>query len=571
MELIRAESLPVVSVDVDALMESAAVMRETGSSIAERGLRMRERWKGLADAFETPDTPKLLSGMADVEAATSDFGTATGRIGDILGQLAESLGGAERRLRTLRDEVDDLHRAVAAYRLSVGGESTSPAGADAAGDGGSGIAWGPGQYAWNAGLISERDRLRLLIDQAMDEATRDLRAIEDPVGVRLAGFAPTASPLAPSWRAKQRDFENTLALTLLERLLTAGDAEAIADLLARHPDWVRHLEEHPPAPAAVARWWSDPDAPPREALITGAALVVGALGGVPAMTRARANRALASERIVKLRRRMQLLDGGGRPVNPQLSDAESIARHAEQRDLQREIAYLDLVVNGDVNLYLYRPERGEIIEILGDPDAAVAIVSFMPGTNTTMGSFYDPAQRNGGKQGITALTKWQADNAPVAGFVVKQGAFPQLDPATLSTGPQNNDMAERLGASYARFATELHAVAPRIPVVSVEHSFGSAVGGVAETRGAKFHSRIMLAGIGMTADWKPDPETKHYAMQAPNDINRHLDEVQVGNWGYQISPTVENGVVDWTAACRALRLGRHWWPPSLPRGRSLSM
>lgn len=104
-------------------------------------------------------------------------------------------------------------------------------------------------------------------------------------------------------------------------------------------------------------------------------------------------------------------------------------------------------------------------------------------------------------------------------------------------------MAESLGASYARFAGELHVVAPGTPTISVEHSFGSAVGGVAETLGANFHSRFLLAGIGMTAEYAPDPKTRKYSMQASNDTNRNFDGAQLGNWGYAVAPTRANSVI----------------------------
>jgi len=132
----------------------------------------------------------------------------------------------------------------------------------------------------------------------------------------------------------------------------------------------------------------------------------------------------------------------------------------------------------------------------------------------------------------------------VAGFVVKQGEFPQLNADIIGTGPQNNDMMESLGHSYAQFTFELEAIAPGTPLVSVEHSAGSAAGGAAEMAGAHFDSRISLAGIGMTDEWKRQPETDYYAMQAPNDINKNFDGAQAWNWGYAIKPVEENGFTE---------------------------
>lgn len=210
------------------------------------------------------------------------------------------------------------------------------------------------------------------------------------------------------------------------------------------------------------------------------------------------------------------------------------------------IDYLQRVVDGDVQLYLWRPDKDEVIEMFGNPDTADVIMSFMPGTNTTMDSFYTATATTG----ITALTRWEVENAragtSVAGLVVKQGAFPQLGGNIFATGPQNNDMAEELGAKYADFAAGIHVITPGTPVVSVEHSFGSSVGGVAETQDAGFHTRITLSGIGMTSDYGPSLDTDHYAMRSPNDIldQLHVKETQIFNWGYQHAPTPENGFTE---------------------------
>ena len=156
---------------------------------------------------------------------------------------------------------------------------------------------------------------------------------------------------------------------------------------------------------------------------------------------------------------------------------------------------LQRVVDGDVQLYLWRPDKDEVIEMFGNPDTADVIMSFMPGTNTTMDSFYTATATTG----ITALTRWEVENADpriqAAGFVVKQGVFPQLGGNIFATVPQNNDMPEELGAKYADFAAGIHVITPGTPVLSVEHSFGSSVGGVAETQDAGFHTRITLSGM----------------------------------------------------------------------------
>lgn len=300
-------------------------------------------------------------------------------------------------------------------------------------------------------------------------------------------------------------------------------------------------------PALVAAAWAKLSATRRAEILAESPGVLGALGGIPALVRAQANRAGAAAAVKAIDAELAALRARGpgtqstQPYAAQSAAADHLTR---LRELEAQRAYLQRVIDGDVQLYAYDPEAGVIIEMFGDPATAGAILSFMPGTNTTMDSFYSATAQSG----ITAMTRWEVTHAdpraPIAGFVVKQGDFPQLGGNIFATGPQNNDMAEALGAKYLGFASELRAVAPGVPVVSVEHSFGSAVGGHAETAGAGFEARVMLAGIGMTSDWQRDESTRHFAMQAPNDVNRHLDGFQVLNWGYAHTPSASNGIAE---------------------------
>lgn len=342
-------------------------------------------------------------------------------------------------------------------------------------------------------------------------------------------------------------------LEVLSRL-TGADMRL---LLASNPDLLDRL--HKASPDDVAEWWAgmsppetDERSPQQELLIENLPAFIGALGGLPAAARVAANRIVAIQRLAALRQQIDKLHSDGPPAYPtttygaeyEVTPAGEATWQAKIDELQLELDYLERVESGDVQLYLFDPEREHIIEMFGDPDTAKSTLSFMPGTNTTMESFYRTDEHR-----ITALAEWQVANArggagSVAAFVVKQGAFPQLGGNVIATGPQNNDMAESLGRSYHGFARELGVITGGAPVVSVEHSFGSAVGGEAETRGAGFHTRVSLAGIGMGWGWEADPDTEHIALQAPNDINRHLDGAQAWNWGYAHKPDASSGFTE---------------------------
>ena len=140
-------------------------------------------------------------------------------------------------------------------------------------------------------------------------------------------------------------------------------------------------------------------------------------------------------------------------------------------------------------------------------------MSFMPGTNATMESFYSSTADGE----LTSLTRLMVEDPPrgvnVAGFVLKQGFFPNLAAADIVIqGPQVNLWALPLGSRYAAFEDELDVITDSTPLVSVEHSFGSSPGGHAERLGAGFQARVLLAGIGMTDGWEAQDGTDYYAI-----------------------------------------------------------
>jgi len=183
--------------------------------------------------------------------------------------------------------------------------------------------------------------------------------------------------------------------------------------------------------------------------------------------------------------------------------------------------------------------------MFGDVGKADVIMSFMPGTNTTMDSFYSSTA--GG--GLTSMTRRMVDNPPpgveVAGFVLKQGFFPNLAPPEVAVlGPQVNLWALPLGSRYAAFEDELDVITDSTPLLSVEHSFGSSPGGQAERLGADFQARVLLAGIGMLDGWEAQDDTDYYAIQGPSDINRAFDGVQSDPYGYAVTPSKVNGFTE---------------------------
>lgn len=349
---------------------------------------------------------------------------------------------------------------------------------------------------------------------------------------------------------------STLSHDELLRLVASMSEADLRALVAVHPDVLDQIRSTPPAD--VATWWEALAVEARDLLVDGIPELIGTLGGIPAAVREAANRLVAAVVLQALvRERSMLSFAGPSPVElPPGRDNALILRHILERAneqqhqdklvaLDSEISYLRRVVAGDVSLYHYDRDRQQIIEMFGDVEKADVIMSFMPGTNTTMESFYSSTD----SAGLTSLTRYMVDNPPpgvdVAGFVVKQGFFPNLSPSdVLVQGPHVNVWALPLGSRYAAFEDELDVITDAAPVVSVEHSFGSSAGGQAERRGGDFEARVLLAGIGMMDGWEARDGTDYYAIQGPSDINRALDGSQVGVLGYAVTPSEENGFTE---------------------------
>lgn len=526
--LITQDALPLMPADPTALVAAADALAPAGQVVGD-GMRSAEAaWRSLPNVYDAPETSTAVAAIAPVCASAEDLEEAAVAAAAALRTLAEDLQALGWTHKQLEGDIEAHRTQVLAYRdqhVAELEDSTDPLGG-----------WGPYGLARNVELEQGCAALQTQIEAAIDECVRCLSRIAVTHGD--SAFSSAVSPPSDTdWRASGDEFRTSLASAILDRL-TAADASGIEQLLREHPEWATLLRDTPPDPRVIARWWAQLAPDHSVALLTAAPALVGALGGVPASVRVIANRTLAEKRREELQR---LIDSRGYTLQPGTYER---VRIPVPEAWQSEYDYLSRVVRGDVQLYLYDRGRSQIIEMVGNLERADVIMTFMPGTNTTMESFYTSTSR----QGITALTNWQVNNTQfgteVAGFVVKQGDFPQLSADIIATGPQNNDMMEKLGRAYAQFSFELEALTLHTPVVSVEHSAGSAAGGAAEMAGAHFAARVSLAGIGMTYDWRNQPGTEYFAMQAPNDINKNFDGVQAWNWGYAIKATEQNGFTE---------------------------
>ena len=311
-----------------------------------------------------------------------------------------------------------------------------------------------------------------------------------------------------------------LGVNITEQISASSATEGYHDGLpsrARAEELYRRAMSDPSvladlSPMQVSAWWDRLTKAEQDAFIAAHHWVAGNTNGIPFARRIEANQLNAAE----------LLSKG--TVDPS----------------SNEYAYLMEVANGERTLVSFDPANDRIIEMIGQiTERTNDIVSYVPGTTSDMQGFYD--------LGTQQLGQFLVDNAAPPGstvaFVFKDAEFPTFG----ADGVYHSSWAASVGDPYHRFQQALSLENPgKIPVTSIEHSFGSSVGGYAEIQGTRFDTRIVLAGAGMTDEWKPAAGTDYYSMTGSDDIIRAAREKYSEdlNTGYQHAPTSKNGFVE---------------------------
>ncbi|RWZ68612.1 hypothetical protein ELQ92_05265 [Labedella populi] len=314
-----------------------------------------------------------------------------------------------------------------------------------------------------------------------------------------AGSAREAIAAASHVEAAERDS----ALAVLDSARTTPAAAA-------NPATVAHILDAALPAGVVAAWWTGLSASERADLTAAAPVLVGNLDGVPLDDRVEANRVTASRTLAAYPR-----------TGSDLASAEA--------------SYLAKVSSGIASLYAFDVGRDSIVEIVGNPHTATRALVFTPGTTASLTDFYTG--------NIQSLASWEVGNAPASqstvAFVSKLGSFPEW---TVADGPLDNRRSIELGVTFHRFNSGLDStIVGSLPRTSVEHSFGSSVGGVAEMLGTRFDTRIVLGGVGMVAGWLPSESTRYVAYVAGNDVTRYIYGLVNGDAvGYAVSPSAAN-------------------------------
>jgi hypothetical protein len=387
--------------------------------------------------------------------------------------------------------------------------------------------------------------VRQLIESAIDEARGDLASVAEPVGVSSLTGVADASATSASWSQAQEHFDAELSSALLARL-AQDDPDAVSRLLAQHPEWVDQLREHPPEPTDVLSWWNglaDEGSATQTALLAGAPVIIGALGGIPPLARVEANRNNARhelDRIASERSRLQrqldahLADQYDSYSFGHVVDAEEQRLRSEMAAYDNDVRYLEkaTTLRDDgtyaVQLVLYDPENARIVEMIGTPDSTTrSTVTYSPGTATTLEQFYD------GK--VQQVPRWLEVNAPnTVSFVWMDGEFPGGGEHDTTVGgileANDTDFALRKGEDLAAFREGIQAD-PYLGStydVAIGHSWGLAAVTGSEVADAHYDQVESLAGAYMPPGWEPHPGTTYNHQTYTDFLSMFQDTGAVG-------------------------------------------
>lgn len=294
----------------------------------------------------------------------------------------------------------------------------------------------------------------------------------------------------------------------LQQLAELSEVE-LAILFALQPGLARQLQSET-QPADVAAWWGALTTDQQTAFVLGAPALIGSLGGITPLGRRAANQVNAHHRIQAIEaeqasRAALASERGGRYSTPGTFDDA----------LDREREYLQRVVSGEVQLYLYDLDNFSIIEMIGTlgPNTT-SVTTYVPGTYTSKFSFFNT------ENGVAQVGDWMNRRDPnMFTFVWKEGPFPGEDHNSgsanfLRIGEANEEERTlKTGELLAQFQNEIAASSSHIASaesIARGHSWGLAAATASEIAGAHYDQVHSIAGAGMPSAWEPDPQTAYF-------------------------------------------------------------
>jgi hypothetical protein len=445
--------------DVPQLRGAVGTLARVGERLGPWRYRLDALGRQLAAA-------ECWSGPAGTAAAAAllEVSTVSSGLQDALDESGRHL----QRLVVAADEAQDL--AVAALRTAeAGGVPLDPQGTPV-------VATWPVHAAMTAAQRADAEagqlaavRAGVLAAEAFAASARALAAAVE-AGSPLAALRGALGPAgSPDGRLGGLRFVDLVAL-----LAPTGPVL---------PPAVPHRAGEDPA--RVAGWWAALTARQQVAALHASPELVGALDGLPAWARDRANRLL-------LDRALQELPAGD-------------DRHATATAVAAEIARQEAAGQA-VQLLQFRPADDQVSLALGDLDAAAAVAVLVPGIFTT------PVDDLGG------LVDGAADVAAAAraaspGLAVAAVAWlGYRTPATVLAAP-SSQVAQRGGPALDRAldgwaAARAAPGSPPARTTVVAHSYGTLVAGRAAQAPGRLaaDALVLLGSPGTEADTAGDLE-----------------------------------------------------------------
>ncbi|MBD8703726.1 hypothetical protein [Frigoribacterium sp. CFBP 13712] len=501
---------------VEAIERAARARSQKADDHELAAFQLREAASWAADSWQGRSGREFAAATADVAAELTALAAGLERHASTLRVYARAVEAIQDRLRALEARRTKAHtslmlgeaRVEAITREAAELAVADPTGVAAAVD------FRAGERSTLQRHIDDDQGELRAVERAVDEleherAAADRRCIDeltDPVAIgrlRAIGEAAVATPSA----------EQLLAL------LGGLSRTDLGLLLDDHPELVDKAFRADPE--RVRAWWDelgrtgpiDDDglSPEQAALVVGAPMVVGSLDGLPPSARVLANRVNAGRR----RDELEAMMASGGPPGARFT-ADEIAA------MTRERAYLEGAVAAPptVQLYLFDPAADRIIEMIGEfgPETTT-IITYVPGTGTTLDSFYREPR------GVQQVGDWfAARDGRTVTFVAKDGRFPQTIPEANVPVLAEPTAARLVGLQNGLRQSYDPAL---VSEAGIGHSWGLANVTSSEVAGAHYDHVVSLAGAGMPSTWQPREGTTY------TDY-RYLDFLQVAQWSGQV-------------------------------------
>ena len=509
-------AIPVAPADPEALRGCARALRQASAPLRLSAEDILFDWAMLPEVYRAPESVDLQDAMTLIGPAAVEIVTGIGLACTAVEKLADDLDAVTREREALVARLDK-HDIADRFASPVSEDPLSQfLAADARAD---------EEAEFRLACTALRDGYA----EAVDACAAQLRAIPDipwALSAKLRVDEQTLTAESPS-------ITDAAALPLLTRLAEHGGLDA-ARLLTEHPEWLAVIRRT--RPAAIAQWWNSLPPETAAALTTALPAVIGNLDGVAIASRVAANRSRAAARVEELRRQRREAQLDADPLTARFRSSSAQA-DSRLRAIDAELAYFQAVQDGRKQLYAWDPDHGSLIEMSGDPSRATSALFVVPGTNTEAASFF-------GDDPITGFADWQTSTArgSVVSFTVLTGPMPQLAEIPTGGGPQFSTYASQRAPEYATFIQGVEAAAPGLWAMSYEHSYAGAIGSAAEAYGGIVDARFMAATVGAVGPYTPAAETRYFAAQAPDDINRYYASLRLADLGFDVPPESFPGV-----------------------------